>query len=140
MIGRRGDSPAFIWTRPSQGYSTMEALRRDTFEDVNGWAVDEFDLAETSGLNLFQAEQKSQTAKKCGSFWWNMVVNFGDDQFFLGGVCQSSSLHLFWDGPKSLPKPKKTEIVPMQLHSYNHIISSHSTVSHLILDAAGVPA
>ena len=35
------------------------------------------------------------------------MLNFGDDHFFLGGVCQSSSLHLFWDGPKSLPNPKR---------------------------------
>lgn len=48
MIGRTGHSPAFIWKRPFRGYSTMEALRRDTFEDVSSWAVDEFELAVTS--------------------------------------------------------------------------------------------
>ena len=38
----------FIWKRTSQGYSTMEALRRDTFEDASSLAVDEFELAVTS--------------------------------------------------------------------------------------------
>jgi len=80
----------------------MEALRRDTFEDVSGWAVDEFELAVTSGLNLLQAEQKPKWPTNVDSFWWNMV-NFGDDHFFLGGVCQSSSLHLFLGAPKPLP-------------------------------------
>ena len=102
-------------------------------------AVCEFELAVTSGLNLLQAEQKSQMANKCGSFWWNMV-NFGDDHILLGVVCQTSSLHLFLATPKSLPNPKEIERVPSHLHSYHHIIiSSHSTVPLLILDA-GVPA
>ena len=35
MIGFRRNEPAFIWKRTSRGYSTMEALRRDTFEDSN---------------------------------------------------------------------------------------------------------
>ena len=100
----------------------MEALRRDTFEDASSWAVDEFDLAETSGLNLFQAEQKSQMPTNVDSFWWNMVVNFADDQFFLmGGVGKSSSLHLFLGAPKPLPKPKrKSTKAPAFL---SHIIS-----------------
>ena len=84
----------------------MEALRRDTFEDASSWAVDEFKLAVTSGLNLFGAEQKSQMANKRGLILVNMV-NFGDDHFFLGGVCQSSSLHLFLGSPKPLPNPKR---------------------------------
>ena len=142
MSGCKGNSPAFIWKQTSQGYSTMEALRRDTFEDASSWAVDEQWIGSDRWVNLtcLEVNRSHKWPTNVDSFWWNMV-NFGDDHFFLGGVCQSSSLYLFfWVHPNLFQIRRKQEgcqgiCIPITYH-----ISSHSIVSLLILDAAGVPA
>ena len=105
------------------------------------WTVgqwDEFELAVTSGLNLFQAEQKSQMANKCGfilvehgEFWrWSLLSGWSLSIFIfasLFGCTQTSS--------KLEEKEYQGTCIPI-----TYYITSHSTASLLILDAAGVPA
>lgn len=115
MIGCKGNSPALIWKQTFQGYSTMEALRRDTFEDVSRWAVDEFVSSWT------EVTHGQQMWIHFGGTWWIL------EMILLGvEVCQSSSLHLFLGALKSLPKPKEIERVPRHTMApafLSHIIS-----------------
>lgn len=81
----------------------MEALRRDTFEDVSSWAVDEFEQAD---LTCYKLNRSHKWPTNVDSFW-REHGEFWRWSILSGWVGKSSSLHLFLGSPKSLPNPKE---------------------------------
>lgn len=128
MIGCKGNSPTIIWKRTSQGYSTMEALRRDTFEDASSWAVDEQWIGSDQWVNLtcLELNRSHKWPTNVDSFWWTWWILEMITSFWVEFV----NLHLcisFWVHPNLFQI--RREGVPRHLHSYH--ISYHQPFNRI---------